>query len=209
MANSRSTGKIGVDLKAPTPVAGFLVFAQDIHDKMAAASKELPSPSPTLSVLQTDIDTLKAKEVIVKTRAPGAVQDRNAALKVVKIDLNNERAYVEAVVNANPALAATLVPSVGMALRTAPARTKAPLAAKAGATSGLVHLTAQKAKGARANEWQYSADGGKTWIDLPSTTKATTQVANLQPSTTVQFRHRSVSKTGVSDWSLPVPHVVS
>ena len=209
MAKKASTSKIGVELKAPKPVAKLLVFAQRVHDNMAAASKELPSPSPALSVLQTDIDTLAAKEQIVTTHAPGSVADRDAALKVLKIDLNNERAYVESVVNANPALAATLVPSVGMSLRSTPPRTKPPLAATAGSVSGVVHLVAQRAFGAKANEWQYSADAGKTWVDLPSTTKASTTVANLTPGTTVQFRQRAVTKAGVSDWSLPVPHVVA
>jgi hypothetical protein len=209
MAKKASTSKIGVELKAPKPVAKLLVFAQRVHDNMAAASKELPSPSPALSVLQTDIDTLAAKEQIVTTHAPGAAQDRDAALKVLKIDLNNERAYVELVVNANPALAASLVPSVGMSLRSTPPRTRAPLAVKAGAVSGVVQLVAQKAQGAKANEWQVSLDGGKTWVDLPSTTKASTTVSNLTAGTAAQFRQRAVTKNGVSDWSLPVPHLVA
>jgi hypothetical protein len=135
--------------------------------------------------------------------------DRNAALKVLKIDLSNERAYVELRANADPANASKIADAAGMSLHKPRARTKAPLAAKAGTVSGVVHLTALHAAGAKANEWQYSADAGKTWVDLPSTTKAATTVTNLTPGTTVQFRQRAVTKSGVSDWSLPVPHVVS
>jgi hypothetical protein len=203
-----STSKIGVALHAPSTVAAVLVFSQNVHDKMAASMVLLPTPSPALTVLQTSINTLAAKESLAKGKAPGAVIDRDAALKVLRVALNNERAYVELVVNADPANAALIADAAGMSLRKRPARTKAPLAAKAGVTQGVVHLTALRAPGVKANEWQYSTDAGKTWVDLPSTTRVTTTVTNLTPSTTVHFRHRAVTKNGVSDWSLPVPHVV-
>jgi hypothetical protein len=209
MAKQVSTSKIGVALNAPLKVADVLVFAQNVHDKMAASTVLLPTPSPALPLLQTDIDALASKESLVKGKAPGAVIDRDAALKVLRIDLNNECAYVELVANADPANAAKIADAAGMSLHKPRARTKAPLAAKAGTTSGVVQLIALHAAGAKANEWQYSTDGGKTWLDLPSTTKATTTVTNLPPGTTVQFRQRAVTKSGVSDWSLPVPHVVA
>ena len=113
--------------------------------------------------------------------------------------------------NANPANlanAANIAQAAGMSLRKPPAQSKPPLAAKAGVTSGIVQLAAKATKGAKANNWQMSTDGGKTWVDLPETTKAKTQVANLTPGTTVQFRQRALTKAGVGDWSLPVPHVV-
>ena len=209
MAKKVSTSKIGVALMAPPKVAELLVFSQNVHDKMAAASGLLPTPSPALAVLQTSIDTLAAKEALVKGKVPGAVIDRNSALRSLKVALNNERAYVELVANADPANAAKIADAAGMALHKSRARTKAPLAAKAGTTSGVVHLVALHAKGAKANEWQYSLDAGKTWIDVPSTTAAKTTVSNLPPATTVQFRQRAVTKAGVSEWSLPLPHVVS
>ena len=204
-----STNKIGVTLNPPKRVVEWLVFAQGVHDKMAANSKSLPNPSPTLVVFQTDINTLATKEALVTAKAPDAVIDRDAALKVVKVDLSNERAYVESVVNADPANAASIAADAGMSLRKAPVRNKPPLAVKAGATSGLVHVVAKATQGAKANDWQMSTDGGKTWVDLPSTTKARTEVANLAPGTTVQFRQRVLTKGGEGDWSMPVQHVVS
>jgi hypothetical protein len=205
----KNANKIGVALNAPPKVAELLVFGQHVHDTMAANSKTLPSPSPALLVLQTDINTLAAKEAVVKTRVAGAVIDRDAALKVLRNDLHNERAYVQLVVNSDPENAASIATAAGMTLVKPPARNKPPLAVKAGATSGVVHVVAKATKGAKANNWQLSTDGGKTWVDLPETTRARTQVANLTPGTTVQFRQRALTKTGASDWSLPVPHVVA
>ncbi len=207
--NKISTNKIAVALGLPRNVADLLVYAQVIHDTMAANPKSLPSPSPALLVLQTDIDTAASKEAIAKTRVAGAVTDRDLAMRVLKVDLHNERAYVELVANADPANAAQIAEDAGMKLHKAPARDKPPLAVKAGATSGSVKVVAKATKGAKVNDWQMSTDGGKTWVDLPSTTKASTTVANLTPATTVQFRQRVFTKAGLSDWSVPVPHVVA
>jgi hypothetical protein len=207
--NTTSTNKIAVTLGLPRKIADLLLFAQLVHDTIAANPKSLPSPSPTLAVLQTDIDALGNAEAITKTRVAGAVNDRNLAAKALKIDLNNERAYVELVANADPANATKIAEDAAMKLRKPTVRNKPPLAVKAGATSGSVKVLAKVTKGAKANDWQYSLDGGKTWVDLPSTTKATTSVANLTPGSTVQFRQRVLTKAGVSDWSVPVPHVVA
>lgn len=209
MANTDSTSKISVVLKLPKRVADLIVRAQTIHDAMAANSKTLPSPSPAMTVLQTDIDGLATKEAITKTRTVGAVSDRNAAQKVLTVDLNNERAYVELVVNADPTNASQIAQDAGMFLRNPGSPSKPPLAVKPGATTGTVKVIAKATKGAQANNWQYSLDGGKTWIDLPSTTKASTTVANLTPSTTVSIRQQAVTKAGESDWSAPVVHVVA
>jgi len=210
MANKASTSRIAVALGLPRKIADLLVFAQMVHDTMAANSKELPSPSPALLVLQTDINTLVTEQAAVKARGQGAVTTRDLAVKTVKVDLGSERAYVESLVNADPANAAAIAEAAGMKLRKPPtAAVKPPLAVKAGATSGTVKLVAKASKGAKTNNWQMSTDGGKTWVDLPSTTKAKTTVANLTPGTTVQFRQSVVTKDGEGDWSLPVPHVVS
>jgi hypothetical protein len=204
----KSKNRIGVGLNAPKKVAELLVFAQVVHDDMAANSKLLPSPSPALTVLQAGIDTLAAKEALVRAKTPNSVDDRDAAEQALRVALHNERAYVELVVNADPANAAQIAGAAGMSLRKMPATDKPALAVKGGATSGSVHVVAKATQGAKAHSWQLSTDGGKTWVDLPETTKAKTQIANLTPGTTVLVRQRALTKNGVGDWSLPVPHVV-
>jgi hypothetical protein len=48
-----------------------------------------------------------------------------------------------------------------------------------------------------------STDGGRTWVDLPLTTKASTTIAGLTPGSTVTLRHRVLTKTGMGDWDAP------
>jgi len=108
---------------------------------------------------------------------------------------------------ATPANAAVLAQDAGMSVRKYTHPAKPPLAAKQ-KLSGTVQLVAKATKGAKSNEWQYSTDGGKTWVDLPPTTKASTTV-NLMPGTTVSYRQRVLTKSGQSDWSQPISALVT
>jgi hypothetical protein len=40
-------------------------------------------------------------------------------------------------------------------------------------------------------DWQYSADGGKTWVMLTSTLKASTTITGLAPGAVVEFKYRA------------------
>jgi hypothetical protein len=208
LATKTSTRTIHVVLKLPHKVGDFITRAQSIHDTMEANAKTLPSPSPVLTVLQTHLDDLSTKQVAAKARTAGAVADRDAAVKVVADDLNSERAYVEQLVNADPANAAIIAADADMALRKVTLPNKPPLAAKHGAVTGTVEVIAKATKGAKTNDWQYSLDGGKTWIDLPPTTKARTSIQNLTPGVTVTLRQRVVTKAGLSDWGQPISTLV-
>ena len=161
-----------VVLKLPYKVADFIIRAQGIHDAMAANSGTLPKPSPALPVLQAHIDDLITKQAAAKTRVAGAVEDRDAVLKLVALDLGSERGYVEQLVNADPGNGDVIAQDAAMTLRKVPSVNKSALAAKPGPASGMVHVVAKAVKGARANDWQYSVDGGKTWIDVVPTTRA-------------------------------------
>jgi hypothetical protein len=77
---------------------------------------------------------------------------------------------------------------------------KVPFAVTQGATSGTVHIMA-KATARRAScDWEWSNDGGKAWVALPSTLQAKTSLAGIPSGMVAQFRYRAVTKTGVSDW---------
>ncbi len=85
---------------------------------------------------------------------------------------------------------------------------KPPLAVKQTST-GIVHVVAKATKGAKTNDWQYSVDGGKTWVSVPSTTKASTSISGLTPGVAVTYRQRIVTKAGPQDWSQPVSATVT
>src|SRR5579859_4144854 len=134
---------------------------------MVNNSKVFPSPPLALSVLASHTSDLDAKETAAKDRAKGATADRDAAMKIVAVDLGQLRGYVEQVVNQDPANAESLAADAGMSVRTKTHPAKPPLAAKH-PSLGTVHLVAKAIKGGKTNDWQYTTDGGKTWIGVPS-----------------------------------------
>ncbi len=209
MTTKLTTHTIHVVLKMPKTIGDFIIAGQKIHDQMAVNTTTLKNPSPVLTVLQSHLDDLSTKQALAKTRAAGAVADRDAAKKVVSDDLNSERAYVESVVSADPTNAATIAGDAGMYLRKSPSINKPALTVKPGTVTGAVKVVAKATAGAKINEWQYSTDGGKTWIDLPPTSKATTTIQNLTPATTVMFRQRVFTKSGLSDWGQPVSALIN
>ena len=77
-----------------------------------------------------------------------------------------------------------------------------------GDVSGSAKLIAASAARRASYEWEYSTDGGKTWVTAPATLQAKTTVPGLTPGATVTFRYRPVTKTGEGDWSQPTSVIV-
>ncbi len=71
-----------------------------------------------------------------------------------------------------------------------------------------VHLQAEAAARRASYEWQYSNDGGKTWVQAPSTLQTKTTITGLTPSATIVFRYRAVTKVGEGEWSQPTSIMV-
>jgi hypothetical protein len=104
--------------------------------------------------------------------------------------------------------AASIIESAGVALRKAPSHRARAFAAKQGPVSGVAKVVAEAAARRASYDWEYSSDGGKTWLTAPSTLQAKTTITGLQPAATVQFRYRAVTRTGEGDWSQPVSLMV-
>jgi hypothetical protein len=210
MGNTTNQPKVHVVLKMPRAVPGIISMAQAIEAAMSANAATFPSPTPTMVQFASDISALVTAEAAARTRTKGAAQTRNAKLAVVVTDLNQERAYVETVANATPANAAAIAVSAGMVLRKPSVRSKNAINVKPAPASGSVDVTAKVGNLKRSShEWEYSSDGGKTWVTVPPTTQAKTTVTGLTPATTVLFRTRAITPTGPTAWTDPVSLQVS
>jgi hypothetical protein len=82
-------------------------------------------------------------------------------------------------------------------------------AAKPGAVTGTAKVLAATAGRCASYEWQYSTDGGKTWITAPVTLQSKTTIAGLAAGATVLFKYRPVTKAGEGDWSQPASLLIS
>jgi hypothetical protein len=175
---------------------------------MLAHTGLFTAPPVALSVVQTHVTALETAQTATKSRAPGSIATRDAAIKVVREDAKQLHGYVQQLANANPTEAANIAADAAMTVRKLAAHVKHDLTVKQG-VSGTIHVMAKSVKGARSHEWQYSSDGGKTWTNAPPTAQAHATIDNLPPGTLMHFRQRVITRLGPGDWSPAISMAVS
>lgn len=196
-----------VTLDLPRSVPPLIVYAEGIVKRMTG-NVSFPNPSPALAAVTSAISDLETAETAVLARTKGAAAARDAKRTALVTKLQQLRAYIQAAADANPASAASVIQSAGVAVRKAATRRARVFAAKPGKVSGVATVVAAAAAKRASYEWGYSTDGGKTWAVAPTTLQAKTSIAGLTPGATVQFKYRPVTKTGEGDWSRPVSLLV-
>ena len=113
-----------------------------------------PSPVPALGTVSTLIANLVTAETEALTRNQGAAALRDEKLAAVTVALQELRGYVQSVADANPALAASIIESAGMALRKRGVHGPRVYAVKPGPVSGSVKVVAARA-GSRVMDVNY------------------------------------------------------
>ncbi len=196
---------LGIDQN--TPVSLLIETQTTVVNAMTANKVTFGTPSPALTTVIAASTSLANAQAAYKahTGTRGARDDAWRALIQLMQQL---RVYVQGVASANPAQASTIAEDAAMRLRKTPTHHKSDLSVK-GVASGSVKVVAKAQKGAAANDFEYSTDGGKTWIAVPTSTQASTTITGLQPGTTVTYRHRPITKAGPGDWSQTVTAVVT
>jgi hypothetical protein len=201
--NTKSTARCIVALTLEKPVSALITQATNFVTRMTGNSY-FPTPTPNLALITTAIGTLQTAEVAAVSRVKGAVPERNQKRKELVALLQQLRGYVQTVADADEANAPAIIESAGLSVRKKPTRAPRVFAAKQGPNSGVAEVVAASAAHRASYDWQYSADGGKTWVMLTSTLKAKTTVTGLTPGAVVQFKYRAVTKSGATDWSQAV-----
>jgi hypothetical protein len=207
LPNTKSIHRSIATLKLPKTVGALVTYAQGIVTAMTG-NAAFPSPVPPLPTVTTAINELQTSETTAQTRAKGTVTARNDKRAALVTLLQQLRGYVQTTADANAETSATLIESAGISVRKTPTRAGRIFTAAAGAVSGSAKLVVPRAGNRVFYEWEYSTDGGKTWITAPATLQAKTTITGLAPATTVLFRYRTVTKTGEGDWSQPVSLLV-
>ena len=197
-----------VTLKLPLSVSALITYARGIVTRMTA-NPSFPNPTPSLAVLTVAIDDLQVAEAAALARTKGAVATRNDKRTALVLLLRQLRGHVQTVADASAENGAAVIASAGLAVRKTPAHRAHVFAAKPGAVSGSAKLVATTAARRASYEWQYSTDGGKTWVIAPATLQAKTTIAGFVPGSTVLFKSRPVTRTGEGDWSQPISLVIA
>lgn len=196
-----------VSLKLPTTVAALIEYAQQIVKAMTS-NAAFPAPVPALAAVTTAIGALAAAQTVARTRVQGAVITRNEKKTALVTLLEQLKSYVQAQADANIENGASIIASSGMGVKKPVQRGPRVFSARPGALSGTARLLAAPAGHRASYEWQYSTDGGKSWVPASVTLQAKAIITGLTPGATVQFRYRPVLKTGEGDWSQTVVLIV-
>jgi hypothetical protein len=205
--NTKTAVRPHAVLKLPKVVSQLVTFVQNVVTRMTG-NPSFPSPSPALATVSTAATELQSAETAALARTKGAVALRNERREALVALLEQLRAYVQAIADANPDNGTSIIEGSGLPLRKSTSHGPRQFSARPGPVSGSAKLYAASAGPRSAYLWQYSADGGKTWVDWPATLQAKTTVTGLTPGATVEFRVQPVRKTGEGDWSQTVSLII-
>jgi hypothetical protein len=203
MSTPKTSHRSIVSLKLPRAPTLLTAFATGVVKSMTG-NPLFPSPVPTLAAVTQATSELTAAEPAALSRIKGAVTTRNEKRTTLVALLLQLKAYVQAVADANVENGASIIQSAGLGVRKTTARKPRVFDALPGAVSGTVTLVAQSAGPRSSYEWDYSLDGGKTWVSGPVTLQAKATILGLTPGVMAQFRYRPVTKAGQGDWSQTV-----
>jgi hypothetical protein len=200
---NQSTARSLVALNLEKPVPALITQATNFVTRMTG-NPYFPTPTPNLALIATAIGTLQTSEAAAVSRIKGAASARNQKRKELVALLEQLRTYVQTVADADEANGPAIIESAGFSLRKKAAHKPRVFSAKPGPNSGVAEVVTASAGHRASYDWQYSADGGKTWVVLTSTLQAKTTVTGLTPGSVVVFKYRAVTKSGATDWSQPV-----
>ena len=199
-----------VILKLPENKTPKLILqARGIVQRMTGNSW-FPTPLPSLAVVQAAIDDLSEAQTATATRAKVTYPVRDDKRRDLVALLQQLAAYVQAVAYAHPDNAVSIVESAGMYLKRLRGPGPRVFRARAGKVCTEVDVEAPSAGRGAGYEFQYSLDGGVTWLPFPQpfTTKASATLPKQKPGSTVHFRYRYTLKGVTSDWSDPIAIIV-
>jgi hypothetical protein len=168
-ASSKSTHRALASLHVkPSKTPALITYAQGIVKGMTG-NPAFPTPNPPLAEVSTAIGDLQTAETAALARTKGAVAVRNEKRTALMVLLQLLKAYVQVTADANVENGPSIIESAGMAVRKVPVRAPRVFEARAGNVSGTVRLIAASAAHRASYDWEYSTDGGKTWIGVPAT----------------------------------------
>jgi hypothetical protein len=205
--SNQTTHRSVAALKLPLVVSALISIAKAIVAAMTG-NASFPSPIPTLATVNAAIAALELAEAAALARTKGAVAQRNQARSALLALLEQLKAYVQAVADADRFHASAIIMSAAMEVRKVPIRAKRVFSMKQGVLSGTVKVVTNSAGHRVAYDWESSIDGGKTWQASPSTLQAKTSFSGLVPGSTFMVRYRVLTKAGPGDWVQPISFIV-
>jgi len=180
----------------------YIVRARNFVERMTG-NPWFPEPVPSLAEVQVAINELFEAQVAAVTRAMGTAATRNAKRLVLHGLLQRLAVYVQEIANANPEQAVAIIESAGMDVKNSRGPAPRTFHLEPTGRQGEARVVVPKAGDNASYEYQYSLDGGVTWLPFPqlTTNYTTAPLGGLKPGSMVHVRYRFTLKGVTSDWS--------
>ena len=200
-----------VSLKlARLSVGALLDFGSGIVAHMTG-NAAFAVPAVALADITTALSDLQSASNDALNGGITEVAIREEKRLIVEQLLTDEAHYVESVANdpANDGSEISIIESAGMTVRGFSPRQKAVFAVFAGLMDGTARLVAASMKRGY-HDWGMTTtpEDPDSWTVLTPSTKAEVIVSGLTRGTLVSFRHRSITKSGLSDWEYTTPVII-
>jgi hypothetical protein len=199
-------------------VPGVIARAQAMSSGFGAHASDYPALSPPLPTFNGLLLNLVTAQQQVQYRTLGAATYRNEQRDLLWSAMKSECGYVQSLCDASPARGLSLIENAGLVAITRSIYTKPLLALTLGAQPGTVNCVANlslllsmgttKRHQQRCLLWQYTLDGGKTFVSAGSTPGCKTVLSGLPSLTIVGVRVCLQTMRGVGAWSQVVTIVV-
>jgi len=192
--------KLGLkDLNVPE----LITYANHAVSKMTG-NAFFPTPAPTLAKVATATINLSNAYNAALGAGPAQTAVVNQTRELLELLLTSLGGYVESIAN-DPANAIpgaeAIILSSGFEVKQVTPRQKQVFSVEHGNLSGSILVVATGIVFGM-HEWQYYADHIQpiVWISVPTTSKSSTTISNLEVGKRYHVRHRTVGREGATDW---------
>ncbi len=206
-------GKLGFNLQ--TRDADFLTKATAINSAlMKDIGGYFSTPFVGMLLLQAQLKDYAQAITNAKNKGLGVGGAKMAAKTLLYGTLQNALGYINDLARLDQTNCVEIIEGAQMVVIGGKGHKKQDFSVTQGAASGEAALSsiAVKVDGKYVKAtyyWQYSLDGGVTWIDLPDTQKSKTTLIAMKPGMPAKFRKRTNStKTGLSKWCTAIDFTV-
>lgn len=215
MALGRLRAVFDVDVKKVVEVTDR---ATAMHGGLSNDTSTYANPPIALPAFNGLIQNVITAQQQVRTRVIGARAKRDAELGLLLTGMEVERSFVQALADADPANAEVLITGAGLVVSGVGTYQKPMLGLRNGKQPGtvvcdanvglLVGTDAKHPTERRYFNWEYTLDGGKSFVALRSTTRARTLLEGLPLLATVGVRVSMTNSEGPGPWSQVVTILV-
>jgi hypothetical protein len=190
--------------------AAVLALAKRMDQGLGDNAATFTAPSPPLVVFEAQIALVDKLEVVVAAGGRGTASARNVQRDALMAMMDSQRLYVQSLADACGSAdeAIAIIQAAGLTVAGVTSYSKPILTVRQGPVPGSVELDAHAAALAgkrgtlRFFNWEYTADGGKTFVTLPPTPASKTLVENLTPLSSYGFRVSVTNSAAVTGaWS--------